>query len=438
MSPMEPQQTAPEAGTELERRHLESQLLAGRSELTPEAQASVLQALHGIGRVALTELKQEALAEQVASELARETGAQVGVVLLGAGSNARLAGFSAPGASGTLPLAVGAEAQTTPRSKRRSQRSVEATDEDTQWLDRVAVGWTPRSCLAYGIESRDGVVLGRVILASGERDHFSNRDRDVVEAVVRQVAPAFENALLLEESKTAIRHRDEFLNIASHELKTPLTVLKGYALLLARRLRSGTVSVADIAGVAEELANASERLDQLVNDLLDTSRIRTERLELRLTLIDVSRLVQSVVARFRQPKTGTHDFQLELNEGLVGYWDENRIDQVLTNLLSNAVRYSPDGGLVRVSVQRVDDDVLFTVTDEGIGIPVERQGQLFEPFVRLHNDKRIVDGTGLGLYISDQIVKRHGGSVHVQSEASSGATFTVRLPMSLPDAVSEA
>ncbi|MCC6237154.1 MAG: HAMP domain-containing histidine kinase [Dehalococcoidia bacterium] len=415
---------------------LEDELLALRAERARErAQTDVLRTVDAIGRTALTQ--PDDLARRVTSDVARAVGAQVGALFLGTAPEVRLAALAtADSLAGLTAPDIRTEVLPTAPVVLSADISLDPVDEDIEWLRRFAPGWVPRSYLAHEVRSAPGGrILGRFVFASGERGQFSERDQDVVAGVSAQVSVALENALLLEETQRAIRHRDEFLSIASHELKTPLTVLKGYALLLARRLRSGAVSATDVAGVAEELAAASERLDQLVNDLLDTSRIRTRRLELRPTLIDVRRLVESVVARFQQPNAGTHEFILEVEAGLVGFWDEGRVDQVLTNLVSNAVRYSPDGGLVRVVVERMADDVHIAVTDEGIGIPLERQSQLFEPFQRLHADKRIVDGTGLGLYISQQIVGQHGGSLSVESAANAGATFTVRLPMALPGVV---
>lgn len=405
--------------------------------------ADVTTTVHRITRAALAELDAGEVARTATQEVARAIGAQVGALFLGSASNVRREALVTNDIVG--PLEAPSSLRLDPVTAGSGVRSADimsdvgrgAAEEDLDWLEAAKPDWVPRSYLACPVFSRSGAVVGRFIFASREPGHFSDRDQEILEGVAGQVAVVLENALLLQQAQKAIRMRDEFLNIASHELKTPLTVLKGYALLLARRLRSGAVSTADVVGVAEELAAASERLDQLVNDLLDTSRIRTERLELRRSLIDVRRLVDSVVARFRQPNADTHEFVLDLEEGVVGYWDESRIDQVLTNLVSNAVRYSPDGGVVSVSVSRVDDNIYIEVRDQGIGIALDQQAQLFEPFKRLHADKRIVDGTGLGLYISQQIVARHDGSMSVESELNSGATFSVRLPMSLPTAVPE-
>jgi signal transduction histidine kinase len=113
----------------------------------------------------------------------------------------------------------------------------------------------------------------------------------------------------------------------------------------------------------------------------------------------------------------------------VGNWDPGRIDQVLTNLISNAVKYSPDGGEVHVSVREVDDEVRVAVRDEGIGIAKRDQSEVFQPFRRLHADARVITGTGLGLYISSQIVARHGGSIDLVSRPGEGSTFTVHLPL---------
>jgi signal transduction histidine kinase len=283
-----------------------------------------------------------------------------------------------------------------------------------------------RSYLAVPVVARSGEVLGGLFFGHERRGVFTERDARAAEGIADQAAIAIENARLYEEAQRSVQLRDKFLGIASHELKTPLTVFKGYALLLARQLKRGSLDPAQLPGIVDQLVLHSGRLEDLVNDLLDTSRIQHGRLELQPESLDLVALTATVLERFEdEPR---HVLTLDAPEPVVGKWDPGRIDQVLTNLIGNAVKYSPDGGEVHVSVREVDNEVHIAVRDQGIGISPLDQGEVFQPFRRLHTDARVIAGTGLGLYISSQIVARHGGSIEVESTPGKGSTFTVRLP----------
>ena len=172
------------------------------------------------------------------------------------------------------------------------------------------------------------------------------------------------------------------------------------------------------------------RLEELVADLLDASRIQQGRLELRPEPMDLAALARRVLERFEQaPERGEHHaLELDVPEPVVGTWDPARLDQVITNLVSNALKYAPDGGVVRLRVRRGERDAELSVSDQGIGIAPEELAQLFQPFARGALARDSTGGTGLGLYISAQIVERHGGTIAVESEPGQGSTFTVRLP----------
>jgi signal transduction histidine kinase len=232
------------------------------------------------------------------------------------------------------------------------------------------------------------------------------------------------------EAQEAARLRQEFLSIASHELKTPLTSVKAAAQLLDRRLRQPVTEPERFIRLLDQLQSEIGRLEVLVSDLLDASRIQQGRLELRPEEVDLVALAGGVLERFEHmPERGAlHRLVLDAPEEVRGVWDPARIDQVLTNLISNGLKYSPDGGTVGVRVRRVDDHAEITVSDQGIGIaPSERDG-LFQPFARGDQVRQSIGGTGLGLYIAAQIVAQHGGSIAVESEPGVGSVFTVSLP----------
>jgi signal transduction histidine kinase len=183
-------------------------------------------------------------------------------------------------------------------------------------------------------------------------------------------------------------------------------------------------------GYITRLQRQLGRLEALVADLLDASRIQQGQLILQRAHGDLVVLAQSVLGHFAEAseRTPHHRLVLDAPEPVVGAWDLNRLDQALTNLVSNALKYSPEGGEVRVTVRQVDGRALMSVRDEGIGIPLTEQGKLFQPFVRSEAVRGTMIGTGLGLYITRQIVEQHGGMITVESEPGRGSTFTVQLP----------
>jgi signal transduction histidine kinase len=237
-----------------------------------------------------------------------------------------------------------------------------------------------------------------------------------------------ENLRLYRASKEAVQLRDEFLSVASHELRTPVTSLQ---LAVQSALSAIPPSPPAPSFVQQALASAerqTRRLTRLVNALLDVSRIQAGRLELEPEPVDLSALTREVMANL------SDDFRragcavaLHAPEAVVGRWDRARLEQVVTNLLTNAAKYAA-GKPVDVTVDKVDRHARFAVRDQGIGIAVDRQARIFERFERAVS-ARHYGGLGLGLYIVKKIVVAHGGRVHVESAPGHGAAFTVELPL---------
>ena len=146
--------------------------------------------------------------------------------------------------------------------------------------------------------------------------------------------------------------------------------------------------------------------------------------------VDLNALATDALERFRTSEyAANHVLELRADRQIVGTWDESRLDQVLTNLISNALKYSPDGGRVLVELSVRGEEALIRVSDEGLGSAEERIPDLFQPFSRVHSDTPLVNSTGLGLYIASQLVERHGGSIDVTSCLGEGTTFTIRIPL---------
>ncbi|RKG88025.1 sensor histidine kinase, partial [Corallococcus sp. CA053C] len=235
------------------------------------------------------------------------------------------------------------------------------------------------------------------------------------------------------ELREAIAIRDQFLSMASHELRTPLTPLKATLELLIRQSSSGQGMTPERQRETFARLNRQvDRLTRLIGDMLDVSRLQSGRFTLTVAPVDVGALAREVVERIQltRPERASQ-LTLEVPEApLVGRWDEQRLDQLLTNLVENALRYSPPDAPVVVRVHEEADGVRVDVEDRGIGIPQESQSQLFTPFFRARNaTEYYAGGLGLGLAICREIVERHGGRIGVKSDGpGQGTCFTVRLP----------
>ncbi len=233
---------------------------------------------------------------------------------------------------------------------------------------------------------------------------------------------------LLAQVERALEIRNQFLSIASHELKTPVTLLKGYAQLIEEkaRQRNDTSYQKPIATINRQV----DRMTQLINDLLDVSRIESGKVEFDMQPFDLNLAVEEIVHEIEATMPG---LKLELEQQAEGVWvygDRIRIQQVITNLVTNAVKYSDKSKDVNVCVQREAAKALVTVTDRGIGIPDQQQAQVFNLYFRGANaSANNYGGLGLGLYISKTILDRHGGEIGLHSEEGVGSTFYFSLPI---------
>jgi signal transduction histidine kinase/GAF domain-containing protein len=251
-------------------------------------------------------------------------------------------------------------------------------------------------------------------------------------------------ALLVLQDVTALKEaeqlKDEFIGIAAHELRTPMAALRGFAeMLVVQTARGNGAPLADWQQEAvAAIDQATTRLVDLTDDLLDVTRLQGGRLELRIEPADLVALVRRVVARTR---VTAPERAIEVTAGaehVVVAMDTTRIEQVVANLLSNAIKYSPSGGAVRVAVTEHAETgtACLAVRDEGIGIPAAQQAHLFSRFVRAENAKHEgISGTGLGLYLCRELVERHGGRIWFDSQEGQGSTFSVELPLARTDEV---
>ena len=230
------------------------------------------------------------------------------------------------------------------------------------------------------------------------------------------------------EQRALDRLKAQVLQIASHDLQAPLTVVKGQAQFLEIQLKNGTANNASLHQGLGRIVSQTDRVSHMMRLLLDLSRMEGGRLELERSPTDLIPLINEVVDGTRLLAT-THEVELEAPASVVGSWDAQRLRQVLQNLLTNAVKYSPDGGRIDVRVQVEDGSVRVDITDRGMGLTAEDAARVFGQFYRAEGARRL-EGSGLGLYICEAIVSAHGGRISASSPGPGhGSTFTFHLPL---------
>jgi signal transduction histidine kinase len=297
----------------------------------------------------------------------------------------------------------------------------------------------------------DGALIGGINVYT--RDHarrFDEVDLDLLHVLAAQASIAIANARLYEAERRARRRlesllgaqhdaekqKDEFLSIVSHELKTPLTPLKALAQLLRLRLRRHREDgrPLDLDSFDTNLRTVERQVDRmtgLVNDLLEVSRAGRGRFVVQPQEFDLVPLVHGIVDRQREGATedGRHTFAVSAPDSLVITADSMRVEQAVANLIGNAVKYSPSGGEVRVTVEPRDDGVTMTVSDDGIGIAAADLPSLAQPFARGSRRARTFSGVGVGLYLARLVAEGHGGSLVLASPGEDkGTTVTLALP----------
>jgi signal transduction histidine kinase len=305
---------------------------------------------------------------------------------------------------------------------------------DPDGIRELGVGWLLAAPILAG-----GRLLGVLACAGRDGTAPDDRTRRLAEEIAERAGPALENARLwtdlqerMAREQAAQRVKDDFLSIVSHELRTPLTSIQGYSQLLEGRMR------AEHSGESKEMAHLRVirsqvgRMRRLVDDLLDVSRIdRRGGVSIEPIDFDLAEDLREAVGRVLREHPD-REISIRVPETLRVHVDRDRIGQVVSNLLENAVKYSPDGGPVRVTAERRAGEIEVLVADTGVGIPPEHRDNVFERFYQADDDagRRRFGGLGLGLYISRAIVDAHGGRIWAAPnvEDGRGSVFGFRIP----------
>ncbi|MEO8190568.1 MAG: PAS domain S-box protein [Acidobacteriota bacterium] len=296
--------------------------------------------------------------------------------------------------------------------------------QSSEHLDMIrSLGLVSYVCVPILLRDR---VLGTVAFVSAEsRRRYDNSDLLLAQRVAALAATAIDNARLYGEAQKAVQLRDDFLSIAGHELRTPLSSLSLdlYRLLQKSRTRGDP----ELTGIVEKARRGSERLSRQIDQLLDVSRLSSGRLAFEPEELDLANLTRDFIEQLADEAAlkGSR-MDLRADGPVVGLWDRRRMEQVVGNLLSNAIKYG-DGRPIEIEIHAEGEDAVLRVRDHGIGIASEDKGRIFERFERAVSDRNF-GGLGLGLWIATEIVRASGGALDVDSTLGEGSTFTLRMP----------
>lgn len=227
------------------------------------------------------------------------------------------------------------------------------------------------------------------------------------------------------ERKRAEAVKDDFIGLVSHEIRTPLTILMG-AIGVAR---SEGISPEESRSLLQDAMDGAESLNQILDNLIELSRYQSDRLSLKKEPVDIDNIVKNLIAK-KRISTSSHQLLVDFPEELpMVFADRLRAELILLNLLSNAIKYSTEGTNIRLSARTEDDHLTISVSDQGVGIPADKQTLIFQAFERLENTARPAKGLGLGLVVCKRLVEAHGGKIWVESNPDKGSTFSFTLPL---------
>jgi len=280
------------------------------------------------------------------------------------------------------------------------------------------------SYLAVPVVSSSGGIIGRLFFGHSQPGMFVPGHEKLLAGIASQAAVAIDNAKLYEEIKTLNSRKDEFIGVAGHELRTPVTTIKGYLQLLETHASEGIIK-----DFTEKALRQVNKLNRLITDLLDITRIHAGKLEYNMDRCSLIQMVKESIETVWQIYT-SHTIECSLpDKDLYVIADSTKIEQVLINFLTNAIKYSPHANKVFLTVDAQAGRAIVSIRDLGIGISKQHIHNVFDRYYRVNPSQHSIDGLGIGLYISKEIVDRHNGTIWVASEEGKGSTFYFSLPL---------
>ncbi|WP_129717607.1 PAS domain S-box protein [Pedobacter sp. SYP-B3415] len=278
------------------------------------------------------------------------------------------------------------------------------------------------SYLAVPVISSSGAVIGGLFFGHPEAGVFKEEHEDLVIGIASQAAIAIDNSKLFEEVRALSLKKDEFIAMATHELKTPLTSMTGYLQMLQLKIADPTQRQ-----FVDKAMNQVRKLNAMITDLFDISKIQAGKLQLNYTTFEFFAFLNEIVESLRTSGM-QHEVRVIEHPEFTIQADKLRLEQVISNLLTNAAKYSPDLQPIEVSIA-LNEDLTVHVRDRGLGMELEHMDNIFNQFYRIETVPRNISGLGLGLFISKEIVERHHGSIWVQSVKGEGSVFSFRIPL---------
>jgi len=393
-----------------------------------------LELLNSIGKVILEKLDVKIILQQVTDVTTKITGADFGAFFYNsvneAGEEFKL--YTLAGASPESFDKIGMPRNSAIFDKTFHQKQVLRSDDITKderyGKNEPHFGMPPGhlpvvSYLAVPVISTDGSIIGSLLFGHREAGMFKPEHEDIIGSIASQAAVALDNSRLFEEVKALSEKKDEFIALASHELKTPLTSIKGYLQISARseKEKLGQMFI-------EKALAQVEKLNTLVTDLLDSSKIVAGKLQFNFETFELQNLIIDVIETHQYSNKTHHLIFNNIEAEFIVLADKQRMEQVMFNLLGNAIKYSPKADKVYISILKENEHVKVTIKDEGIGLSSTQKNKIFTRFYRADGPTNI-SGLGLGLYLTKEIIDRHHGNIDVNTEFDKGTEFYFTIPL---------
>lgn len=311
-----------------------------------------------------------------------------------------------------------------------SQLSGPPDDENRKILTELGAD----SYMCIPLKARGQTIGSLMLIRVGQR--YTAEDLQSAQEVAGRCALAMDNARMYRKMQEALRVRDEFISIAAHEFRTPLMPLTFQQRVVARIMEKdeppGEQELEQIRTFIQTSGSQLGRLSRLVHDLMDTTLLNCRKMDLRLGRVDLSELVREIIRDLKDSlRDAECEVELRVQNECFGIWDRSRLERAIVNLITNATKYGA-GKPIQVTLSSRGDPAgeraLIEIRDQGVGIRPEDQNRIFLAFVR-GNTKRSTNGVGLGLYIVQQIIREHSGTITVKSDQGAGSTFTLELPI---------